>query len=59
MNLGKIQLRLDPTLIIDLRRLAAYDERSLSNYIHKILKDHVKTLRPILSRINDNALPPL
>jgi hypothetical protein len=53
MNLDKIQLRLDPTLIIDLRRLAVYEDRSLSNYIHKLLKDHVKTMRPLLSRISE------
>jgi hypothetical protein len=53
VNLDKIQLRLTPDLIIDLRRLAVYEDRSLSNYIHKILKDHVKTMRPLLSRIND------
>jgi hypothetical protein len=53
VNLDKIQLRLDPTLILDLRRLAIFDDRSMSNYIHKILKDHVKTMRPLLSRVND------
>jgi hypothetical protein len=56
INLDKVQLRLDPTVILDLRRLANYDDRSMSNYIHKILKDHVKTMRPLLSRIN-NELP--
>ena len=58
MNLNKIQLRLTPDLIIDLRRLAIYDDRSMSNYIHKILKDHVRTMRPLLSRINDELSVP-
>lgn len=54
MNLEKIQIRIAPDLILDLRRLAGYDDRSMSNYIAKILKDHVKTMRPVLARINDD-----
>lgn len=55
MNLEKIQIRIAPDLILDLRRLAGYDDRSMSNYIAKILKDHVRTMRPVLARINSES----
>lgn len=55
MSLEKIQIRIAPDFILDLQKLAAYDNRSMSNYIAKILKDHVRTMRPVLARINSES----
>lgn len=51
-NLDKVQLRLAPDLLLAIRKLAIYDDRSMSNYISKILKEHVRTNQQLLSEID-------
>lgn len=44
MKIAPIAFRIDPDLKADLQRLADADDRSLSNYIERVLRQHLQTV---------------
>ena len=42
----KICISLDPDVVKKIRKLAEEDDRSFSGYINKVLREHVRAMKP-------------